>query len=226
MGLAVQEEKELENKEKIDRHSLYGFEMREPDLRRSDRSGTHDIKQLWQCSHEIIALALQGHKQSVIAKLLDVSPVTVSNTLNSELGIQKLSSMREERDKGIINVSKRAAELAEKALKIYEEIFDNETVSYSLKKDTADTVLMDLGGHRSPTKIDTRSMSTTATLQEIEEFKARGLEAARSAGMIVSVPNEGRGNGKGIQAESGPDNENSQPSLNHLNDEVIDLEGV
>ena len=172
--------------------SLYGFEVREPDLRRTKGERTHDIKQLWQRSHEILALVLQGHDHKLIAKMLNITEATVSNTANCTLGREKLSRMRKERDDGIIDVSKRVSELSEKAMKVYEEIFDSETVSYNLKKATADTITMDLGGHKAPTKLDTRSVHMTATLEEIEEFKSRGIAAAREAGMLVMVEDESK----------------------------------
>src|SRR3972149_5592524 len=96
--------------------SLYGFETREVDNRRSDREHTYDIKQLWQRSHEILGLALQGMKQTEIAKILNISPVTVSNTLNSTLGKEKLSVMRGERDEHYIQVSEEIKKLTIKAL--------------------------------------------------------------------------------------------------------------
>jgi predicted transcriptional regulator len=176
----------------VARESLYGFEVREPDKRRTSVNGKkfYNIQQLWQRSHEIIALAIQGFKQSQIAEILSVSPGTVSNTLNSELGMKKLSEMREDRDDGVVKVSKRVAELADKALKVYEKIFDEQGVSLNLQKAAADTVLMDLGGHRAPTKIESKSLHATATMEEIEEFKQRGIAAAKESGMIVEVIDE------------------------------------
>lgn len=172
------------------RTSLYGFEMTEPDLRFTNRDSrsSYNIKSLWQRNHEIIGLALQGHKNKDIALMLDISPQTVSNTLNSEMGVEKLSSMREKRDEEYIDVSKRTSELLEKAMKVYEEIFDSSTVSYNLKKAAADTVVMDIGGHRAPTKVQTQSIQTTATLEEIESFKQRGKMAAKEAGFLVEIP--------------------------------------
>ena len=120
---------------------LYGFETREVDKRTSDRKACWDIKQLWQRSHEILGLLLQGHSQKDIARLMGVCTATVSNTANSTLGRHKLAEMRKERDKGIIDVSKKVAELSAKALEVYEEIFDNETASLSIKKQTADTII-------------------------------------------------------------------------------------
>jgi len=170
------------------RNSLYGFEMREPDLRRSDREGCYDIKQLWQRSHEIVALALQGLKQTEIASILNVSPVTVSNTLNSQLGMEKLSAMREERDDEAVKFNKEVIKLRDKAIKVYHDLFDNPTISPNLKKATADTIVMDIAGHRAPTRIDSRSVHMTATPEEIESFKQRGLQAARESGMLVEIP--------------------------------------
>lgn len=175
----------------IPRTSLYGFEMREPDLRRVEDRQTYDIKQLWQRSHEILALAVRGLKGTQIAELLDISPQTVSNTLNSDLGQRKLSVMRRSRDDAAVEVSERIAVLTERALDTYEEIFDDDVATVDQKRKTADVVMLELSGYRVPTKVQSQSFSAVATLQEIEEFKKRGLEAQRAAGMIVEVEGEG-----------------------------------
>lgn len=169
--------------------SLYGWEVRKVDKRRvPDGEKVHDIQQLWQRSHEILGLALQGLSNKDIAKELKVHPGTVSDTINSELGKKKLSELRKERDGEFIDVSKKINEIAEKALKVYDEILDSETISYDLKKKTADTVLMDIGGHRAPTQIQSQSISTTATFEEIEEFKRIGHLAAKDAGYLIEIP--------------------------------------
>ena len=172
------------------RQSLYGFDFREPDLRRVEDRKTYDIKSLWQRSHEIIALAVRGLKQVEIAEILDVTPQTVSNTLNSDLGQQKLSLMRKGRDDEALKVSERIEALTQKALDVYDKIFDNvgDQIPITLQKQTADTVALELSGYRAPTKI--QSFHASATLEEIEEFKQRGLKAQREAGMIVEVPDE------------------------------------
>ena len=172
--------------------SLYGFETRDVDNRRSDRAETHDIKQLWQRSHEILGLALQGMKQVDIAKILDISPVTVSNTLNSTLGKQKLSEMRGERDEHFVKVSEEIKKLTIKALNTYHQLFDSPSVDAKMKKETADTITLEIVGMRAPTKIDSRSLHAHATLDEINDFKRRGLEAARESGMLVTVEDEGK----------------------------------
>ena len=176
--------------EALNRQSLYGFDVREPDLRRVENRKTYDIKSLWQRSHEILAMAIRGMKQVEIAEVLDISPQTVSNTLNSDLGQQKLSVMRKGRDDKAVEVSERIESLTEKALEVYDKIFKDEggLIPIDMQKKAADTVMLELSGHRAATKI--HAVSTTATLKEIEDFKIRGIQAQRDAGMIVDIEEE------------------------------------
>ena len=172
-------------------NQLYGFEFRDVDNRRNERESCHDIKQLWQRSHEIIGLALQGMKQTEIADLLSISKATVSNTLNSTLGRKKLSQMREGRDDKYLEINDRVKALTIKALDTYDELLEREFTDYELKKKTADTVTLDIAGMRAPTRVDSRSLHAYATVEELEEFRKRGLKAAREAGMLVDIPGEG-----------------------------------
>ena len=171
--------------------SLYGFEMREPDLRRSSNRKTHNVKQLWQRTHEILNLGLRGLKQVEIAEILNITPQTVSNTLNSDLGRQKLSVMRKSRDEKAIEVTERIADLTDQALNVYEELFKGENVSDETKRKAADTVTLELSGYRVPTRIQSQRLSSVATLEEIEEFKRRGIEAGRASGKIVDLDENG-----------------------------------
>jgi len=175
------------------RRSLYGFDMREPDLRRKDgERKTHNIKQLWQWSHEILNLAVRGMKPVEIAEILNITPQTVSNTLNSDLGMQKLSEMRKKRDEDTYDTVKEIDDLTKKALDVYHEIFDDKMESHAMKKKVADTVTLELSGLRVPTKIHSGNFNVIATLEEIEEFKKRGIKAARESGMIIDLPEEGK----------------------------------
>lgn len=173
--------------------SLYGFEVREADNRRSEREGSYDIKQLWQRSHEILGLALQGLKQKEIAKILNVTEATVSNTLNSTLGKEKLSALREGRDGEYVKLNEKVRHLVDKSLKVYEQLMDTPSVDNKLKKETADTIVLDVAGMRAPVKTESRSLSIHATPEEIEEFKQRGIQAARESGFLVELEDKGDG---------------------------------
>jgi len=180
------------------RQALYGFDYREPDERRvaPEERKTYDIKGMWQRHHEIVRLAARGFKQTEIAEILNITPQTVSNTLNSQLGQEKLSEIRLESDDEAKKVSEKIRILTSEALKVYNEIFANESGEATLRdrKDAADTVLLELSGLRAPTKIQSHSVTTTLTLDELEGFKQRGIAALREAGKIVDIipePSEG-----------------------------------
>jgi predicted transcriptional regulator len=173
------------------RNGLYGFEFRDVDLRRvalEDRK-TYDIKQMWQRTHEIVNLAAQGFKQTDIAEILGIHPQTVSNTLNGELGQRKLAEVRQARDEESKKTSEKIRVLTAKALQVYHEIFDNESGEASLRdrKDAADTVVLELSGLRAPTKIQSTSISTVLTADEIKAFKERGRLAAEQAGIVIDA---------------------------------------
>ncbi len=177
--------------EKTNNNSLYGFEMRAVDNRRAPEGErkTYDIKSLWQRNHEILRLALFTPKHNEIARILGITEATVSNTLNSELGRAKLSMMRLKRDEDSIDVMKEVGRLLPKAIDTYEKILDGENMT-PLQKATADTLTMDIGGYRAPTKIQSRGTQLHLTASEIAEFVTRGKAAAKSAGMIVDAEYE------------------------------------
>jgi len=174
-----------------EQRNLYGFVVRERDRRHDRRKNpshrSFDIKQLWSRSHEILQLDSMGYKGTEIAKLLGVHPVTVSNTLNSSLGVKKKADIRKSRDKEYEELREEVIELTKKSLKVYNKILEDEAENMKLKKDTADTVVLELSGLRAPTRVDTRSLHMSVTQEEIEEFKRRGIEAARAAGKLVDI---------------------------------------
>jgi len=180
--------------ELVTRNGLYGFEFRDLDGRRAEdgERKTYEIKQLWQRSHEIVRLAALGWKQTEIAQILNIHPQTVSNTLNSNLGELKLSEIRQDKDREAKKVIERVRVLTNRALDVYQEIFENEDGSASVKdrKDVADTVLLELSGLRVPTKVQSSSTHIGLTKADLEEFKQRAITAARESGMIVDVEPE------------------------------------
>ena len=94
--------------------------------------------------------------------------------------------MRKERDDEAVDVVKEVAKMLPKALGIYNSALDGDTVT-KMQKETADTIVMDIGGHRAPTKTQSQGGFLHLTPADIEEFKKRGLAAAKSAGLIVDA---------------------------------------
>jgi len=173
---------------------MYGFVGRENDNRRKPpgERKTYDIKQMWNRTHEIANLAALGYSNIKIAGKLGITPQTVSNTVNGQLCREKILEIRESRDEDVKKVIDEVDELTKKAIKVYNEIFDNQSEQADLKmrKSVADTVLLELSGLRAPIRTESKSVHTSASLTEIEEFKERGMKAARESGMIVEVDYE------------------------------------
>uniref|UniRef100_A0A6H1ZNI9 Putative LuxR-type DNA-binding HTH domain containing protein n=1 Tax=viral metagenome TaxID=1070528 RepID=A0A6H1ZNI9_9ZZZZ len=185
------------------RNNLYGFDYLEPDNRRRNdqynlgeeeesKPLKYEIKQLWQRSHEIVNLSATGYKNKEIAQILNISPVTVSNTLNGKLGQHKLSEVRQDRDIEAKKTVEKIRVLTNKALNVYHEIFDNESGQATLRdqKSVADTVVLELSGLRVPTKVQSHSVYTNLTRDEIEAFKQRGIKAAQIFTPIIDVDEE------------------------------------
>lgn len=173
------------------RAGLYGFEYRERDKRRrpEGQKRSWDIKQLWQRNHEIVNLAALGHKHKDIAKMLGVTPATVSATVNGDLGQMKLSEVRMERDLEVKKTMNKIKDLTERALEIYNIMLNDESGECTLKdkKAVADTVVLELSGLRVPTRVQSQSIHATLTNEELTELKRRGIAAARESGLLAEV---------------------------------------
>jgi len=153
---------------------MYGLEIRDRRKKAPGEKKAWQIKELWDLSHEILRLAVLGLKNNQIAEYLGCTPQTVCNTINSDLGKAKLATMRGARDAETIDVAAEIKQMVPKALETYKEILDaeDERISFSLRKATADTIVKDLAGHEAPKKIAVGHFS----IDEINALKARGKE--------------------------------------------------
>lgn len=162
--------------------------------RRPDAPKVGDIQNLHQRAHEILNMHLLGEKNVDIAARLGISEQSVSQIINSRLSQEKLNEMRAAVDGGTIDVLKEVTEMVPEALETYRRILDrdNEHVSLSLRKKTADTVIMDILGHRAPTRVEGRHVSLRATLDstEVNELKQRGLAYLRQQGALAVLDAE------------------------------------
>lgn len=177
----------LETIESRETNALYGFPMREPDRRRNPNGRSVDIKQLWSRHKEIIQLDRLGYKGTEIAKLLNITPESVSQILNSTLGQNAREVVREIRDQEYDDLHDDVIELTKKSLLVYGEILDDTSESRKLRKEVADTVTLELAGMRAPTKIESKSTTAVLTAEELTKLKDRGKAAALNAGKLIEV---------------------------------------
>jgi len=179
----------MEDVEKRD--GLYGFDYLEEDGRRvpSAERKNYNIKALWQLSHEVLNLSALGFKSSQIASILNITPVTVSNTINSDLGMMKISELRKSRDGEAKARVEKIRILTDKALNVYQDIFDDDMADYDLKRKAADTVSLKIGGLEAPTKI--MHANYTVSKEDLEEFKDRGRQVAKDdLGIVIDIEAE------------------------------------
>jgi len=152
---------------------------------------------------------LLGWKNTKIASQLGITPESVSQVLNCQLGKEKLKAMQLERDSSVMDVKKEVDTLLPAAMKVYEEILNadetNTRVSMSLKKATADTITQNLGGHEAPKQLNIAN--THFDVAQIEALKQRGIELARANGML---------------AEENP----TSDEVSDLDDNVVDAEVI
>jgi len=166
--------------------NLYGLKANRDRRFTHTKSKLHQIQNLWERHHEILNLALLGWGPKAIADRLNCAVSTVSDTVNCDLGRQKLAIMRAARDANTIDVAKEIQRLVPQAYKIYSDILFKEgvgeNVSVALQKTTADTIVKDLAGHEAPKKM----LHAHLTIDQVESLKERGraIRAAKENGMV------------------------------------------
>ena len=145
-----------------------------------DTHKPYQIEQLWEVHHEVCRLALIGMKQVDIANHLGVSPVMVSYTLRSPIVQRQLNQLKAVRDLDAIDVSKEIQELAPRAVKVLEELMDNELPNIKLK---AATDILDRAGHAAVRTLRTENIHAHFTADEISDIKKR----AREVGLLTDA---------------------------------------
>ena len=141
---------------------------------------SYQIEQMWELHHEVCRLALIGMKQVDIANHLSVSPVMVSYTLRSPIVQRQLNQLKAVRDLDAIDVSKEIQELAPRAVKVLEELMDNELPNIKLK---AATDILDRAGHAAVRTLRTENIHAHFTADEITDIKKR----AREVGLLTDA---------------------------------------
>ena len=98
-----------------------------------------------------------------------------------------MSEIRLERDQEAKKVSEKIRVITNKALKVYHEIFDDESGECGLKDkgEFAKHFLNDMSGLRAPTKVQSVSAHFTLTDEELNGFKERGIKAAHEIGTVI-----------------------------------------
>lgn len=162
-------------------------DMHQRDARYAPNGRAYQLKALRARHHEIIRLHILGYKNVDIARVLGVTPVSVSNALNSHEGQAVARLLCAARDGEAVDLSARFAEVAPKAFEFLEDTLDNENAPIHLRSKIA-TELLGLAGHVKPQRLQVSGAIAHITPADLEEIKRRAVQAAAECGLL-SDPN-------------------------------------
>jgi len=161
--------------------ALATFEPPVDHRRNPDGNQNYSITRVWEQHAEIARMLVLGVSASAIAEQLGVTPQTISNFRNSDLGKARILELQERRDKEIENISKRIAQVAPLAVDVLtkslreaveSENFDKDVQAQGLK--AAATILE----YSAPKKFEEASRPGHLTSSRILEIKRLALGSA------------------------------------------------
>jgi hypothetical protein len=136
----------------------------------------YDVKRLWGQQKEILRLVASGlYTNKVVAEMLGITPQTVSNIINSELGKQTLAMLEGAADSDTVDLMVRIRALSPIALGLQEEMLLEEGTPQRLKNDIANKVL-DRAGYAPVTKSMNLNLNAGLNKDEIDAIKKRAKE--------------------------------------------------
>lgn len=100
-----------------------------------------EVQKIWNITHEIMRLHVLGLKNVEIADRLGITAATVSNAVNSSLVKRQVAIMQAARDANTVDIAKRVAELAPKALQVMEDILDSDVETGAVRLRAATEIL-------------------------------------------------------------------------------------
>jgi hypothetical protein len=148
-------------------------------------------KNLRSINHEILRLTLLGWKGTEIAAHLGCSPVTVSNTLASPKGRTVLMMMQQARAERTIDIAEDMRAFAPRALEVWKECIDDPENKVPLPVRSREArEFLGVCGFVKPQRIQSQSITTHLTLEEIEQLKAQARQRAQASGVMSPSTDE------------------------------------
>jgi len=155
------------------------------DKRMSPNPRQQAPKNLRSINHEILRLTLLGWKGTEIAAHLGCSNITVSNTLHSPKGRAVLMMMQQARAERTIDIAEDMRVFAPRALEVWKECIDDPegVVPLPIRSREAREFL-GVCGFVKPQRIQSQSITTHLTLEEITQLKEQARARAQASGII------------------------------------------
>ena len=118
-------------------------------------------------------LKLLGLKNKRIAEIVGMTPVMVSNIINSPVARIRLDEMQSARDLDTVDVAKKIQTLQVKAVDYLEDVLEDDTAMTSTRVKVAQD-LLDRGGHGAVRRQEI--LSAHLTSEDIDRIKQRAME--------------------------------------------------
>lgn len=135
------------------------------------------IRALWDKHHEVIRLIVLGKTNVEIARLLGCTKENISTIRNEPLVQAQVASLTSQADAEIVDITKRIAEIAPKAIDKLEQVLDSTETNAALQVTVARD-LLDRAGHGAVKQHQV--VSTHLSKEDLSEIKNR----ARSSGFV------------------------------------------
>lgn len=142
----------------------------------------YNIKSLWSNHEQMLRMVALGHSNEYIAEVTGVTPQTVSNVRNSPVAKPTLERFRGQLDSEAVDIGARIQEFAPKALEVLEGIITGEIESPVAVRAKYASAHLGRAGFGEVHKV--ASINTHLSRDDIEQIKARALDAAMDAGLI------------------------------------------
>jgi len=144
----------------------------------------YQIQHLWEQHHRMLRLALLGLNYKDIATELGVTPVTVSNTINSAIGQKLLQEMRGAVNKETIDTASRLREMNAQAIDVLEDILKDADKPIALR---AKVAMDNLSRTGFAPQINVKGTFEHRHFgpEDIEKIKLFAIEAAKRQGCLV-----------------------------------------
>lgn len=141
-----------------------------------------EVSDIWDVHHNVKRRIFLGQKNIEIARVLGITKEQVSSIRRSPVIQDELKKLQLEADKNVVDVKEAVKLLAPKALRVVEQILDDENVPANVKLAAAKDTL-DRGGHAAPQQV--QHLHGHFTADDILEMKNRAKQLGVSNGLVV-----------------------------------------
>jgi len=146
-----------------------------------------EVNRLRQIHHEILRRLTLGQKPSDIAKAMDVTPQTVRNIAETQLGSEELAILGAMRDADAVDMAETIRKEAEASFLFMATVRagDVEGVTLEQRIKAADSIMDRAQETSKVRRSESRILSAVYTAEELEQLKENARVAAAQGQMLV-----------------------------------------